>query len=92
MQATSISNEDDPETSSSITAYPNPVEDKITILLNNLSPDTKVSLIQSSGITLKEERPVRLDHTIDMSSMPAGLYFIRVSDVNTRSTIKVLKR
>jgi len=89
--AASISIDGDPETSS-ITAFPNPVEDKITIHLSDLSPETRVSLIQSSGMTLKEERPVSLDHIIDMSSMPAGLYFIRVSDVKTWSTLKVFKK
>ncbi len=64
--------------------YPNPVENGVIYLSGNM----RYTIYDQHGLLVKtglaESQPV------SVSSLPAGLYFIEMSDANTRSVQKIL--
>ncbi len=64
-----------------ILIYPNPAEDVLYIQspLNNLN----ISLYNSSGMLIYQQINTTLQ--IDLQQMPAGIYWLKIADVNGRS-------
>jgi hypothetical protein len=77
------------EISPSVIAYPNPTLDRITIT-GLTSSDTQYHIINNAGTGFD---PVIVnENTIDLSSYPAGVYFIRVHAKDFVNTLKVVKQ
>jgi hypothetical protein len=83
-----VSTQEISQSSNSIQAYPNPSEDFVTV--NTNSPHAIVSIYNLVGSQVLNS--VRADRsgnaTIDMSKLPAGLYFARIGN----KTIKLEKK
>lgn len=60
-----------------ITLYPNPATDRLTIESETLFDDIKITSLE--GKTVYEEKGLNaLQHTIKLSNMPNGLYFLEL--------------
>jgi serine protease AprX len=78
--------------------YPNPVTD--TLIISPLDPDSvqscHVQLISSSGQLMSEQQIsfswLNNIYKTDISSLPAGIYFVRVLFENRKYTFKVVKK
>ena len=77
------------EISPSVIAYPNPTLDRITIT-GLTSSDTQYQIINSAGTGF--DPVVVNENTLDLSSYPAGVYFIRVHAKDFVNTLKVVKQ
>ncbi len=72
-----------------IIAYPNPV--KTTLHLTLTSGKNKVSIINSSGVRIKEGIHIGSDVSIDMSQYASGLYFIKIINQKEARILRVIK-
>lgn len=85
-QATGI-----PETEASmLSVYPNPVKDIVNITIAN--PKAQVSLYDSFGRRLLNFVANQNTFTIDMSGYASGIYYLKVSDGNQKTSKKICKK
>jgi hypothetical protein len=69
--------------------YPNPVKDKLSLLINSKSAELKLKLTNSSGQTVKELE--NLETEIDVSYLTPGIYFLSVESFGKRKICKIFK-
>ena len=62
--------------------YPNPSSDLITIELTELTPDSKIKIIDINGRVLYENKARNLKTTIDIASYQKGVYIVLVQSVD----------
>jgi hypothetical protein len=74
-----------------IAIFPNPATDMATITVQNNTPDSKITVYNTSG-TIITSIAVATAHTLlDISLYPIGLYIVKFTDVNGTSYQKLLK-
>jgi hypothetical protein len=72
-----------------VLAYPNPVKDILNISLEQ--DVTAVSLYNALGQEIQKKFYGSKEITIDLSSVVAGTYFVKVTSENAIKTLKVVK-
>jgi len=73
-----------------IKIFPNPANDQLTIQTKNTKPYT-ITLCNTMGQVIKTFQSNKQQETIDVSGLPAGLYYLSVIDENgTRVNNKVV--
>jgi hypothetical protein len=76
----------------SITAYPNPVGDELTVKINGtINANGKVELMDASGKLIKTIAAGSSMLTINMNGLSSGIYLIRYVDSEHVQTIKINK-
>jgi hypothetical protein len=75
-----------------VTVYPNPVRDVVTVKVTGGTENGNISLVDLSGRTLRSMTVSAAETAIDMSSLPPGIYFIKYADKNLMETIKINKQ
>lgn len=79
-------------TTGTLTVFPNPTNDKVTILLDNLE-DVNISLISSAGVKLFSRDKVNEGViNISLKNYSQGVYFIEVQNVEERRVVKLIKQ
>ena len=73
----------------SLKAYPNPTNDFVTVSYNN--DITNVAVINMLGQTLMTKNVNANTTQIDMTSLPTGNYFVKVTVEGAVKTIKIVK-
>ena len=74
-----------------VTAYPNPVQNKLYITLDGKIADkATVSLIDVTGKEVYNHT-ITGDMEVDMSGMPKGIYMLRYADGQTYRIMKIMK-
>ncbi|MCX6244577.1 MAG: T9SS type A sorting domain-containing protein [Bacteroidetes bacterium] len=72
----------DPDSKAAISIYPNPAESSLNIVLNQEEKQTEISLLNASGqIVFRQVYGNRMPgtiHTIDVSGVSRGLYFVKL--------------
>lgn len=96
QQGYEISSEDglDIYPSVSVKAYPNPVTDYLILSFSSFDLyGIKVILTDSKGVFLRLSEIVEAESRIDMASLSAGVYFLKVlKDNRLLKTFKILKK
>jgi hypothetical protein len=84
--------------STSVKAYPNPSDNIISIdLVNAIGNSNFITLYDMRGIVILEQ-PFQpntngyLHETIDVNSLPAGMYMLRISSNGQSYSKQVIKR
>lgn len=78
--------------SESITVYPNPTHDKLTISLHGLGDGcAKVCILASNGTILFQHELPEGIHNTDLSELPPGLYLLQLTTTDTTQTWKIIK-
>ncbi len=77
-------------TSSSITHYPNPVQDILNI--SYTSDITSVTVYNMLGQQVLSAKPATSEAKVDMSALTDGPYIVNVTSGNAVKTIKVIKK
>jgi hypothetical protein len=75
-----------------LTAYPNPVTDRITITLPAEMKAASIRVINASGNVLIREKASGVSHTLDMTHLPGGLYLIRANEGAKSRMLKIIKQ
>lgn len=76
----------------SVSLYPNPVTDKLTLSLNNLNADAEVVVTDITGKTVHTATYNSAVGAIDMSGLQKGLYIIKVTAGQQSFTSKIIKQ
>jgi hypothetical protein len=71
---------------SKLVCYPNPAHDILTIETNNSNSITTYSIIDISGRQIFSQSSDKSNLTINISSLPQGMYFVLSSSVNNKIT------
>lgn len=71
--------------------FPNPAKDKVTISSSAITGDTQLSIFSVSGEKLIERQLTDTEIQIDISTLPRGVYFVRVQNEKMVEVGKVMK-
>ena len=74
-----------------INLYPNPATGTISIENTGTQVFTQLEIINPEGMTLKRETVTGALTTTDVSAIPPGMYFVRVSNDTTFTVMKLVK-
>lgn len=67
----------------SLTVYPNPVNEIMTISVDEKFVNSDYTIIESSGRTIQSGVISSTNHTINMASAPSGVYYVRIVTNNS---------
>jgi uncharacterized Ntn-hydrolase superfamily protein len=74
-----------------ISIYPNPVENKLTIKIEqDIATETTCIILDALGKKMTEEK-IKTEITIDTSTWPKGIYFLQINDGTTMTKRKIVK-
>ncbi len=81
-------------TSTQVLVYPNPFIEFVFVNLGTLEGETLISVHGTDGRLLinKKQAGGILETTLDFSSLPSGLYFVRLENKQMTKTFKIVKR
>lgn len=75
------------------TIYPNPTSDYVHLQLNEKAEVTRYELLSMDGRLIEMNEVDGLEHTIDLTTLPSGMYFIKVYDIDGASQVeKIVKK
>lgn len=74
-----------------ILAYPNPVKDFLTIASKKEMHDADIHVFDVHSTEIYHARMNGSKTLLNLSSLPAGMYFIRISDINYSKAFKIHK-
>ena len=80
------------ETLEDIRLYPNPVHDKFTIDLGNVSKDTRAELTDVHGKLVKSIVIRQTETSVDVSQLPAGVYNVTIYGSSAKKSFELLKK
>ena len=81
------------QTKSECRFYPNPVNDKLIIeLQNEFSQMTEIQLFDITGRLILNKKVNGPNHILEMGNLSPGIYLIKVSDNNEKSIIKYITK
>ena len=66
----------------SLKIYPNPTKDFIIIQTEKISP--KIDILDASGKLILSKNPTSNTHKIDVSSLPKGVYIVKIGEESTK--------
>jgi hypothetical protein len=72
--------------------YPNPASDFITVDASLIQTKCQLSILNLSGQELIARQITEPKTQIDISSLPSGVYFVRLTSDKTVSTGKFIKQ
>lgn len=73
-----------------LVVYPSPADDHITIVTGSNKPQ-QASIYSIDGRCMMQVT-VNLESTVDISSLPQGIYFVRIQDIAGIRTAKIIKK
>jgi len=73
-----------------VQAYPNPGTDNITLTTTEV-PMNSIQVFGLDGTLLMEDSPNSKAYSINLSNVPTGIYFIRISLANSTETLRIIK-
>ncbi|WP_432410483.1 T9SS type A sorting domain-containing protein [Rasiella sp. SM2506] len=76
---------------SSITVFPNPVENVLHIQSEG-QPITSFRIFSNTGTVLLESSIPSSENSLDASQFPAGIYFLQVHSQNGKESFKIIKK
>jgi len=72
--------------------YPNPVTDKLHIIFPENAETTQLKVYNSQGMTVMEQEVHPSVKTVDLHSLPIGLYLLNLQTTQHSQTIKIIKK
>lgn len=75
----------------SITIYPNPSHDNVTIATNNATPNLKYWVTDPVGKQVLKGSIDAKETVVDINPLATGVYFIQIMGQNNRQTFKMIK-
>jgi len=88
-QGTGDSNNEVSEQAITMSVYPNPVSDQLTVEVSDNGKNKTIYLVTVEGQIIREIKINSVTEVIDMSSLSSGLYFLKIEGQN--ETIPVVK-
>lgn len=75
-----------------VSIYPNPTHDKLTVSIQGLRENHVIAcLIATTGAILIQQELCKDVHDLDLSSLPSGMYLLQLSASNMTQILKIIK-
>jgi hypothetical protein len=74
-----------------VSVFPNPTNGEINVMLNGLGL-VDLTVMDVTGRVVTADRTSDLQHTLDLSTQPAGVYTIMVSTADGRTSRRIVKQ
>ncbi len=74
-----------------ISIYPNPANEKITVLTTELTNNTRLSILSIKGQQFIDLPITESETQIDLTSLPGGIYFLRLQNEKNVEVVKMIK-
>ncbi|MFA6923373.1 MAG: YCF48-related protein [Bacteroidales bacterium] len=74
-----------------IMLYPNPVADKLTLELPQTSKQSTITIYNINGAELIKQQAITNKTQIDISTLPSGIYFVKLITDKTVEVRKIIK-
>ena len=76
-----------------IQIFPNPTQKLLQIRFSNLSDNnkTEITLYNSAGVVMQNQKAMNLSEQIDLSNYPSGWYILRVKVLDKYKEFKIIK-
>jgi len=78
-------------TAGNLTAFPNPVNDKVNLKINDLQGNATIRVFDMYGRMMMQQNSTQSLTQLDVSKLSSGLYMIRVLNGGKESTLKIVK-
>ncbi|MFM9052564.1 MAG: T9SS type A sorting domain-containing protein, partial [Bacteroidota bacterium] len=75
----------------SFSVYPNPANDRITIMLAEACKRCSISVCSTDGRTLKEDLFEGKEFILDITGMSSGVYFLNLKEENQSGQMRLIK-
>jgi len=86
----SLSSSNLPINSLNFSAFPNPASDAVNLIIPNNNENTTINVYNSINQRLISTNTNSTNHTIDISALPAGVYFIEVSNHSEKAIKSII--
>jgi Secretion system C-terminal sorting domain len=77
---------------SRLSIYPNPATDKITVEISRETEGSKLFIVNVEGQVQLEQKITQSKTQIDISTLPSGVYFVRLTNEKTVEVGKIVKK
>lgn len=74
-----------------LSIFPNPTHDKLTVVLEGVDDETIASLITVAGTVIRQCRLVEGSHDFNLADLPPGVYLLHLSAPSMSQTWKIIK-
>jgi xyloglucan-specific exo-beta-1,4-glucanase len=81
-----------PAESDFIQAYPNPVQDKVTVRFTKEMAGGNVLFTDVTGKVQLTSKVESTEQTFDLTQLPTGIYMVQVAGEKTRFVVKIVKQ
>lgn len=78
-------------TSGNISVFPNPVNDKVTVKINELQGSAAIRVFDMFGRMVMQQNSAQSLVQLDMSKFSSGLYLIKVSNGGKEEVLRIVK-
>jgi Secretion system C-terminal sorting domain len=79
-------------TNSNLSVFPNPANDKITIEISGKTNESNLAIVNIEGQELIKQKISNRKIQIDISNLPSGVYFVRLTNDKTVEVGKFIKQ
>ncbi|MCC7500880.1 MAG: T9SS type A sorting domain-containing protein [Flavobacteriales bacterium] len=74
-----------------VAVFPNPTNGAVEVMLNDLGT-VELSVVDVTGRMVAAERTSKLQHTLDITSQPAGIYMLTIRSEQGQTTRRIVKQ
>lgn len=74
-----------------VRVYPDPVHDKLKVFLPRIKGWCRLELYSSQGVLLLTKDLAATENEMDVSGLPGGMYYLRITDEKSQSIMKIIK-
>lgn len=76
---------------SKLKLYPNPTADLLHMEFQHMEGPIQIQFFNTSGQTLKSRITTKLNEKFKLSTLPSGIYFVKITASNHHEVLKVIK-
>jgi hypothetical protein len=73
-------------------AYPNPAEQSVTLDLPQELIGGSITVVNALGSVVRTDKALEMEHIIDVSNLPAGLYTIKAVNGKSNAMTRIVKK
>ena len=74
-----------------LSVYPNPAKDNITVEISGVTGENNLGIVNAEGQELIRQKITDHNTVIDISNLPSGIYFLKITGEGMVQVEKIIK-